>query len=772
MKTSLFKTINKVTSYILKSLPGGRFGGTVALLTGASQLNAAATQQLNNLVCFVRFAGEEAAQFQRTPESYTALFNGEGEADNSVYNYFRTASYGQLLWTSEFCPAMDGGIKSYQTQMPRSFYQPYDANTNPDGYQDATSAAAREQALVKEIAAWLTDNLPGGTNVDCNGDGIVDNLTIVFSGGSNLSSKYMLWPHRSVLTLPVSIAGAKVTGYLLVFDSANGYSSLKGIALNTGVLCHEMSHSLGTYDLYHVNDKLNPVGVWDLMSDNQHVAQQMTAYTKYRYCKWIDEIPEAKTNGTYTLAPVGASSQFLEMHPELPVAYKIRPLGSQEYFVAEYRKKEGFDASLPASGLIVYRINPNVSGGNVGYNGTTRLDEQYILRPGGTTTADGNIREAAVSADNAYNAIGNVAGQDASVKSFGVPFYSNGRTAPFSVTNVTACGETISFDLRYDEGVLLASDSVFALAPVAEAAATFSLASDKPWHITGMPSWLKATPAEGDAGEFVVTISATEANSTSDVREATLVLSQTEGDNPLQMTLMVTQQKSESTLVLFDDFENTANPNGWTIYSTGDRGWRWQAATNYYKAYEGNYSATVYSAWDDIHQEEILTSPVFANATELTFQSRSTASGSTPHDPQYYIVEVTNDAGLTWTSLYNLCKDQDRTLSGKWNEVTIDLSLYTAPQMQVRFRCYDTNDLGLSYFWSIDNVAIKAGGSPSTGIRQLHDATSPFGDCNPSVLSSATDTSAPAYNLAGQRVSNTYKGIVVTKRGAVLVSGK
>ncbi|MBQ0021193.1 MAG: immune inhibitor A, partial [Bacteroidales bacterium] len=247
-----------------------------ALLAGTLQSVAASMQQLQNLVCFVRFAGEDDAQFQRTPESYTTLFNGTGAEDNSVFRYFWLASYGQLMWTSEFCPAMDGGIKSYQTQMPRSYYQPYDVNTNPDGYQDATSAAAREQALVKEIAAWLGDNLPAGTNVDCNGDGIVDNLTIVFSGGSDLASKYMLWPHRSVLTLPVSIAGAKVTGYLLVFDSANGYSSLKGIALNTGVLCHEMSHSLGTYDLYHVNDKLNPVGVWDLMSDNQLVAQQMT----------------------------------------------------------------------------------------------------------------------------------------------------------------------------------------------------------------------------------------------------------------------------------------------------------------------------------------------------------------------------------------------------------------------------------------------------------------------------------------------------------------
>lgn len=118
----------------------------------------------------------------------------------------------------------------------------------------------------------------------------------------------------------------------MVFNDANGWSSLSPVPLNTGVLCHEMSHTLGTYDLYHVNDDLNPVGVWDLMSDNLKTPQQMSAYTKYRYCKWIDEIPEISTPGTYTLNPVGGSSKE-------NIAYKINPTGSDEYFIVEYRKK-------------------------------------------------------------------------------------------------------------------------------------------------------------------------------------------------------------------------------------------------------------------------------------------------------------------------------------------------------------------------------------------------------------------------------------------------
>ena len=42
------------------------------------------------------------------------------------------------------------------------------------------------------------------------------------------------------------------------------------------------------------------------------------------------------------------------------MAYKIKPVGSEEYFVVEYRRREAarFDGGLPESGLLVYRINP------------------------------------------------------------------------------------------------------------------------------------------------------------------------------------------------------------------------------------------------------------------------------------------------------------------------------------------------------------------------------------------------------------------------------
>ncbi len=688
------------------------------------------TGELGNTVCFVRFADEDADVFGNTPAHYDTLFNGSATTDNSVYNYFSQASYGQLQWKSVFFPAgSDTKIVSYKTRYERAYYQKYDATLHQSGYKTDTEGEARMLALVREIASYLSADVSDASTVDANGDGFVDNLCIVFSGQSELGTKSgILWPQRKDLALPdekaIYISGKKLVGYLMVFDEANGFDSkYEGIALNTGVLCHEMSHSLGTYDLYHASGNLNPVGVWDLMSDNQASAQGMTAYTKYRYCKWIDDIPEISEAGTYTLNPVNGTAKE-------NVAYKIKPVGSDEYFVVEYRKQEGFDANLPSSGLLVYRINPSYTGGNVNYNGTTRLDEQYIFRPGGTTTADGNLQKAALSADYGRDAIGG----DNDFKAF----YSDGTTAPFTISDVSSCGNTISFRLQSMTQHLVISASSVRLAGKANSSASVKISSDEAWSIEGLPDWLSASAASG-TGTADIVFTAGSDNTTACDRQAVItVKSQT-----ATLTLEVLQSSSVVTapsnlkttqdgakvqlnwsaasaeqIIFADDFENPENPNGWEVTTSGDRYWRWEKCTptkGFYRSYEGNYAATVYSAWEDIHQDEYFTSPAFANGKTLRFYSRTNGAGATPKDPQYYNVEVSSDNGESWTPIFNARTDCAKELSGKYTLISLDLSEYMSATMKVRFHCYDTNDLGLSYYWQIDNLEI-AGDNPAYSI--------------------------------------------------------
>lgn len=714
----------------------------------------------SNIVCFVRFADEDADIFDKPLSNYQTLFGGEKETDNSVYNYFYNASYKQLKWKSLFLPATETELKSYRTSYERAYYQKYDASIRPTGYKDDVAGEARMQALVREIAGYLSKDMADkGASIDTDGDGFVDNLCIIFSGNSELSAKRgILWPQRKDLALPeekaIYIAGKKLASYIMVFDGANGFNSqFDGITLNTGVLCHEMSHSLGTYDLYHVSGALNPVGVWDLMSDNQITPQGMTAYTKMRYCKWIDQIPEIKEAGTYTLNPLSGTTTD-------KIAYKIKPVGSDEYFVVEYRKKEGCDANLPASGLIIYRICPQYTGGNVNYNGTTRLDEQYIFRPGGTVTADGDISKAAFSIDNGRPSFGG----DADIR----PFYSDGKEAPFAITDISSCGETISFTLQPITVSLKVDNNNVAMPGFADCSATVKVYTTEEYSIiapTVTAEWLTVETVKEADGDCIKFTTKTD-NDTPKDRNAIITVKTKSGEevhiSVIQKSKSVTAPsalKAELTgntvhltwskatageRLIYDDFENSENPNAWEIKTSGDRGWRWEKCNpdkGFYRSYEGNYAATVYAAWEDIHQDEYFTSKAFANGNTMTFYSRTNGAGRTPANPPYYNVEVSSDNGATWTPVFNARTDQDKATAGKYTRITIDLTPYKAEQMKVRFHCYDTDNTGLAYYWQIDNLEIMGEGDLSiTGYdiyrnseKIAHTATNDYIDQAPSV---------------------------------------
>lgn len=702
---------------------------TCLLLALANSVPAAAfennTGSLNNLVVFVRFADEGATDvFTKDISVYEHLFNGSDESDNSVYNYFRQASYGQLSWTSQFFPAANGtAITSYRTNFERGYYQEK-TSLNPSGYDPDNSleAPARMQALIKEIAQYLSGNLTSDINVDVNGDGIVDNLTIIFSGGSDIGNKHLLWPKRTDLALPdekaIYIKGVKLTGYLMVFDEANGYDNqFTGIALNTGVLCHEMSHSLGTYDLYHANDNLSPVGVWDLMSDNQVSAQGMTAYTKQKYCKWIT-IPTISAAGTYTLNPVGGSTSE-------NIAYKIQPNGSDEYFIVEYRRKSGFDANLPASGLLVYRINPNFTGGNVNYNGSTRLDEQYIFRPGGTIKSDGDITAAAFSSESGRTAFGGTADFK--------PFYSDGSEAHFAITDIGSAGATISFALQPMQDMILLKDSLLRLKGAASSSATTTVSADVAWTLDAVPSWLTVSPTSGEAGKTVVTITAAADNAELASRSAALVFKNADGSISAQLNVVQASNIVEApqglkatvsdnavnlsweavmngTPILSDNFENAVNPNGWLIENSDSRGWTFKTGAidkGFYRPHAGTCAMTMIEAWDEQPETQILTSPVFDNGKTLVFYSRMNGVRSTPKIMPVYNVEVSRDNGATWDSVYSAINDADLShTSGKYNKIVVDLTPYQSSQMKVRFRASTTSPLGLSYYWQIDDLDI------------------------------------------------------------------
>jgi len=388
------------------------------------------TGSIENIVVFIRFADE--TEFTATTTYYDDFFNASGQDVNSLYQYYYDASYHQLQVHSPLFPTPNQtAIQSYQSPHPRSYFQPYNAVTNPNGYTGGTSGTQRtnrEHELITAAIAYISPNFPTTLNIDSDNDGRVDNMSFVIRGATEGWSE-LLWPHRSILyTSTVNLANKRVWDYNFHIESHIQYAGV-------GVLAHEFGHSLGAPDFYHNSQVGTPIGQWDLMSNNTTLPQSMSAYTKWRYMHWVDDLPIISSPGTYTLSPITS--------PADAIGYRIpSPYSATEYFVVEYRSNASgiIDSMLPGSGLLIYRVNRFANG-----NANGPPDELYVYRPNGSPTSDGDIAQAFFSAE-----VGRTSFNDLTNPS---SFLSNGAFGGISIGLIGQPTETISFNVHHMNGI-------------------------------------------------------------------------------------------------------------------------------------------------------------------------------------------------------------------------------------------------------------------------------------------------------------------------------
>ncbi len=378
---------------------------------------APTTGTINNLVIFIRFADQ--SEYTSSTSYYNNPFNNSTAGYNSMYNYFREVSYNALSISTTFYPLPPGStVVSYQDSNVRAYYSPYDASTNPIGYtggDNGTMRRDREHTLLVNAVNSVSSQVPGGLNLDGDGDGRVDNVCFIIRGGTDGWGS-LLWPHMwSLYSQYVYINSKRVYTYNFQLETSFGVR----------VLCHEMFHSLGAPDLYHYYTYTNlyPVYYWDIM---EFGSGHMGAHMKWDYGKWISSIPTITTSGTYTLNPLTSSTGQ---------AYKIlSPYSTGQYFVVEYRRKTGtFESTLPGEGLLVYRINHPAYTGNA--NGPP--DEVYIYRPNGLPTVNGQPQNAHFSQNVGRTAINDTTNPSS--------FLANGSAGGLDISSVSAVGSTISF---------------------------------------------------------------------------------------------------------------------------------------------------------------------------------------------------------------------------------------------------------------------------------------------------------------------------------------
>jgi M6 family metalloprotease-like protein len=172
----------------------------------------------------------------------------------------------------------------------------------------------------------------------------LDGVFFIYAGDRYPAARGSLyWPHRASVN-----HNGKSWPYFICPEGGPRMG-------NISVFCHEFGHMLGLPDLYARPEVPGSegVGVWCAMSN------QAGGGKPQHFCAWSKEkvgwvkptVIDPTVKQKLILAPI-------EDSPKECIKILLRPDGS-EYLLLENRKKKGFDASLPADGLLIWRVVNN-----------------------------------------------------------------------------------------------------------------------------------------------------------------------------------------------------------------------------------------------------------------------------------------------------------------------------------------------------------------------------------------------------------------------------
>lgn len=412
-------------------------------------------EQISNLVIFVEFSDTPTENGLTAGYVYGGLSNDEvakkayriylnESYDYSMPAYMNAISYGQLKVVC-YVPQLSGEgdnskITTVRLNNPHDYYVEQSKETNL--VSDVLAAIKNDPNLVQKLA---------GLDLDLNGDGNVDNLTLVCAAGTDSSMEFT--PHKSdYWGMKDDALNGKDVNCLNIIPAVSAFIGTEG---NSGVLCHEFMHTLGYPDLYkNGNSQECPVSTWDIMAGSTSKMPYPLAYMRMHVSGWLN-IRTITEDADLTLVPA------TQEHGDQAFILKS-PRSDKEFFVIEYRKKPNtmmvgakaapYDQLIPGSGLVIYRIDTTQESLS---NHINERNGVYVFRKGVTSesmASSGDLMsQSYFSATDDGNGIRTEFGStdpDATIVD-GALVFSDGTNSGIRISNIGEAKDTISCHVEF-----------------------------------------------------------------------------------------------------------------------------------------------------------------------------------------------------------------------------------------------------------------------------------------------------------------------------------
>lgn len=263
----------------------------------------------------------------------------------SVKDYYRDNSMGQ------FVPNFTV-LGPYTLPYTQLYYAGNDEDTGED---------ANPRAMIVDACNIAKENNPNldFSIFDNNNDGYMDNVNIVYAGYSEASTGNGddMWPHSWTLDeFSLTIDGTIIDAYgcSAEFVGASG-EKMDGI----GTFTHEFGHVLGLKDMYDTDEYTDGYGLdpgdYSIFASGSYNNESRTPPCLMAFERmqmgWCTPV-ELNEAADLSLQPISNNvAYYINAQPN-------RPEGTgHEWFILENRQKEGWDAYLPAHGLLIYHYD-------------------------------------------------------------------------------------------------------------------------------------------------------------------------------------------------------------------------------------------------------------------------------------------------------------------------------------------------------------------------------------------------------------------------------
>ncbi|MCL2416811.1 MAG: M6 family metalloprotease domain-containing protein [Bacteroidales bacterium] len=292
--------------------------------------------------------------FTRSEQDFVNMFNqpnfSVGGATGSVRDYFYDISHGQLdLQADVFGPFILPGPISRFTN-----------NTTEVGGTTLCDNSGNSQDMAR-LAIDLAISQGGANFANYAVSGIVPTVHIIFAGhGTEAGAPrcQSIWSHawsiqpaitRNGVTLGVFSTSPELRG--------NSNNNPSGDLGTIGVIVHELGHSLlGWPDSYSVvtnqENRCVDLGTWCVMAGGVWNGNPGGS-TPARPSAWF--VVDAGWAEEVTLStPQNAT---MPNPTQTGIVFRINTTTPGEYFLLENRQRVGWDAFIPASGMLIYHVD-------------------------------------------------------------------------------------------------------------------------------------------------------------------------------------------------------------------------------------------------------------------------------------------------------------------------------------------------------------------------------------------------------------------------------